>query len=160
MVGIALLLLTAAPDLDALAQEYLTADDARRVAIRKELAGHDELEPAEVEAWRAKLLRWGRKTGRKMPKRKGTQYLYDKKKKRGKYIVGGGNGKGGLIIALHGGGEGQGDAGGAAGTFAGVAAKLKCVCIAPEVLVKSERGWTTDGTEEFVIELIEQAKKT
>ncbi|MEM8883758.1 MAG: hypothetical protein AAGD14_06815 [Planctomycetota bacterium] len=154
-----LLTLLAAPDLDALAREYLTAPNDRRVAIRSELAGHDELTAKEVDAWRAKLLAWGRKTGRKIEKRKGQHWFYDKKKKRGKYIVGGGNGKGGLIIALHGGGEGAGDAGGAASTFAPIAAKLKCVCIAPEVLVKTERGWTTDGTEEFVLELIEQAKK-
>jgi poly(3-hydroxybutyrate) depolymerase len=61
---------------------------------------------------------------------------------------------------LHGGGKGAGDAGGAASTFGPIASKLKCVGIFPEVLVKSERGWTTDGTEEFVLELIEQAKKT
>ncbi|MHC4408647.1 MAG: hypothetical protein ACYS0F_06560 [Planctomycetota bacterium] len=160
MVALVLFLLTAAPDLDALAKEYLSATPARREAIREELKGHDELTADQVAEWQAKLLAWGRKTGRKLPRRKGTNYFYDKKTKRGKYIVGGGNGKGGLIIALHGGGKGQGDAGGAAGTFAGVASKLKCVCIAPEVLVKSERGWTTDGTEEFVLELIEQAKKT
>jgi len=160
MWTVALMLLVCAPDREALAEEYLTADGGRRAAIRAELAGNDELTADEVEAWREKLLAWGRKTGRRMSKRKGTFYLYDKKEKRGKYIVTGGSGKGGLLIALHGGGLGSGDAGPAAGTFGGIASKLKCVCIAPEVLVKSERGWTTDGSEEFVIELIEQAKKT
>jgi len=155
-----LLLLISAPDLEALAEEYLTASGARRLEIRNEIAGHDELTDEEVGEWREKLLKWGRKTGRKMRRRKGTFYLYDEKEKRGKYIVTGGSGRGGLLIALHGGGEGSGDAGPAASTFGGIASRLKCVCIAPEVLVKSERGWTTDGTEEFVLELIEQAKKT
>ena len=160
MICLALLLLTAQPDLDALAQEYLIAKNARRIEIRKELDGKDELTAKQVEGWRKKLHAWGKKTGRKIQKSKGNHYFYDKKSKRGRYIVGGGNGKGGLIIGLHGGGKGSGDAGGAASTFGPIASKLKCVGIFPQVLVKSERGWTTDGTEEFVLELIEQAKKT
>ena len=65
-------LLLAAPDLDALAQEYLTAAAARRAEIRKELAGHDELKQDDVDAWKGKLTAWGRKTGRKISRRKGT----------------------------------------------------------------------------------------
>lgn len=154
------LLLFAAPDLDVLAQEYLEADAARRVAIRKELVGHDALTAKQVEAWQAKLDKWGRKSGRRLPKKKGQHWFYDAQEKRGKFIVAGSSGKGGLLIALHGGGKGSGDAGPAASTFGPIASKLKCVCIAPEVLEKTERGWTTSGTEEFILELIEAAKKT
>ena len=166
MATLCALLLLAAPDLDALAQEYLKADAMRRREIRTELDGHDTLTAKQVVAWKAKLAAWGRKSGRRLTKRKGQHWFYgkkgfyDKKAKRGKFIVGGSTGKGGLIIALHGGGKGQGDAGGAASTFSGIASKLKCVCIAPEVLEKTERGWTTSGTEEFILELIEAAQKT
>ncbi|MHC4956224.1 MAG: hypothetical protein ACYTGZ_20465 [Planctomycetota bacterium] len=160
MTTLCALLLLAAPDLDSLAKEYLTADGSRRAEIRRELNGHDALDKKQVEAWKAKLATWGKKAGRRLPKKKGLHWYYDKKAKRGKYIVGGSTGKGGLIIALHGGGKGAGDAGGAASTFSPIASKLRCVCIAPEVLEKTERGWTTSGTEEFILELIEAAKKT
>ncbi|MGH7162781.1 MAG: hypothetical protein ACREID_04795, partial [Planctomycetota bacterium] len=63
-------------------------------------------------------------------------------------------------VGLHGGGAGAGDAGEAAGTFGPIASKFHCVGIFPEVLEKTERGWTTGGTEEFVLELVEAAKRT
>ena len=161
MTGLLLtLLLAAPPDADKLAAEYFTATEARRFAIREELKPVDALTKEDVAQWRAKLIKLAQKNGKKLRK-SGTNYLYGKKEaKQGKYIVGGGRGKGGLIIALHGGGKGQGDAGGAASTFGGIASKFKCVMIAPEVLEKTEKGWTTSGTEEFLLELIEGAKRT
>ncbi|MDH3592691.1 MAG: alpha/beta hydrolase-fold protein [Planctomycetota bacterium] len=159
MTALVVLLLLAAPNPDKLIAEYFTADGGRRIAILGELDADKELTAEEVATWKERILKQARKSGKKLRKG-GTNYFYDKKKKRGKYIVTGGNGRGGLVIALHGGGEGQGDAGGAASTFGGIASKFKCVCIAPEVLEKTERGWTTSGTEEFVLELIEAAKRT
>ena len=161
MIAAALaLLLGAPPDAEKLAQEYLRADPARRARIERELAPVDEIAPADVEAWRERLLKWAAKAGDKLRK-SGTSYLYDKREKRGKYIVGGsGSGAGGLVLALHGGGAGAGDAGEAAGTFGPIASKFKCVMTAPEVLEKTEKGWTTSGTEPFVLELIEAAKRT
>jgi pimeloyl-ACP methyl ester carboxylesterase len=159
MTGLLLTLLLAAPNTKKLAEEYFKADEARRFAIREELKEVDALTAAEVEKWRPILLKLARKSKKRL-QRSGTNYLYDKKEKQGKYIVGGGNGRGGLIIALHGGGEGQGNAGGAAGTFGSIGSKFKCVTIAPEVLFRTERGWTSPGTEKFVLELIERAKRT
>jgi pimeloyl-ACP methyl ester carboxylesterase len=152
-------LLLAGPNADKLAAEYFKADAARRIQIRTELRPVDELTAKEAEKWKGKLLKLAARAGPRLRKR-GTNYFYDKDEKRGKYIVGGSSGRGGLVIALHGGGEGQGDAGGAAGTFSPIASKFRCICIAPEVLEKTERGWTTSGTEEFVFELIEAAKRT
>ncbi len=154
-----LALVLAAPDKDKLAAEYFKAGAARRAAILAELEPADRLEPADVAKWREKLLKLAVENGRKL-KKSGTDFWYDEKAKRGKYMVGGGGGKGGLVIALHGGGAGAGDAGEAFGTFAPIASKHKCVCIAPEVLEKTECGWTTSGTEEFVLELIDAAKRT
>lgn len=163
MTGFLLTLLLAAPpgpDVNKLVAEYFTATEARRFAIRKELKPVDVLGKKDIAKWRATLLKLARKNGPKL-KKGGTNYIFGKKEaKQGKYIVGGGRGKGGLVIALHGGGKGQGDAGGAASTFGGIASKFKCVMIAPEVLEKTEKGWTTSGTEEFLLELIERAKRT
>ncbi|MHC4932008.1 MAG: hypothetical protein ACYTGV_07455 [Planctomycetota bacterium] len=158
MAGIFLLLALAAPDRKALVEEYFEADAARRIEIRKELAPVDVLTQKEVAKWRPIVLKLASR-GKKLRK-KGLNYFYDKKTKRGKYIVSGSTGKGGLIIGLHGGGEGAGDAGSAAGTFGSIASKFKCAGVFPEVLVKTERGWTTSGTEEFLLDLIEAAKRT
>jgi pimeloyl-ACP methyl ester carboxylesterase len=159
VITAALMLLVAAPDVEKLAAEYFKADAARRAAIIAELEPADHLDAAAVVKWREKLLKLAADNGRKL-KKSGTEYWYSEKEKRGKYMVGGSGGKGGLVIALHGGGEGSGDAGEAFGTFAPIASKSKCICIAPEVLEKTERGWTTSGTEEFLLELIEAAKRT
>ncbi len=154
-----LVLAVLAPDRDKLAVEYFKAKPARRVQILKELEPVDVLQPKDIAPWREKLLKLAAKAGPKLRKR-GTNYFYGRQEKRGKYIVKGGDGRGGLIIGLHGGGKGAGDAGPASGTFGAIASKLKCVGIFPEVLEKTERGWTTSGTEEFVLELIEGAKRT
>jgi len=154
-----ILLLLAAPRTDALAEEYFTADAPRRAEILREIEPVDRLDASEVATWRKTLLELARRTGPRLSKR-GTNWFFDGEEKRGKYIVQGGNGRGGLVIGLHGGGEGAGDAGEAASTFGPIARKFRCVGIFPEVLEKTERGWTTSGTEEFVLALIEAAKKT
>jgi len=161
MGTILLFLLLAAPDVDvdALVEEYFEAGAARRRAIREELEPVDRLEREDVAQWRERLLELAAKTAPRL-RRRGTNYFYDEDKKRGKYIVQGGRGRGGLLIGLHGGGEGAGDAGSAAGTFGRIASKFRCVGIFPEVLEKTERGWTTSGTEEFVVELVDAAKRT
>jgi poly(3-hydroxybutyrate) depolymerase len=156
VIGVAFLLLLAPPD--ALVAEYFRADGARRAEIARELEAVS-LAAEDVPKWREKLVKLAAQ-GRKL-KKSGTDYWIDDKTKRGKYMVGGGGGgRGGLVIALHGGGAGAGDAGEAHGTFAPIASKRGCICIAPEVIEKTERGWTTSGTEEFVIELIDAAKRT
>jgi len=154
---VALLLLAAPPKTDALVAEYFHAKAPRKHEIRVALSDV-MLTKKDVEKWMPILLKHASR-GTKLRK-KGLNYFYDKKEKRGKYIVGGSKGRGGLVIGLHGGGKGAGDAGGAASTFAGIAGKFKCVGVFPEVLEKTERGWTTSGTEEFVLELIEAAKRT
>ncbi|MCZ6571841.1 MAG: hypothetical protein O7C98_01595 [Planctomycetota bacterium] len=158
--AIFLALLLAPVDLDGLAAEYFKADAERQAAILREIGDADRICAADVAGWREKLLKLARKNGPKL-KKSGTGYWYDKKEKRGKYMVGGsGGGKGGLVIALHGGGKGAGNAGSAHSTFAPIAGKHRCICISPEVLEKTEHGWTTSGTEEFLLELIEAAKRT
>jgi len=137
--------------LQKLVKAYIEADFGTREAMRKkwdkELA---PLKPASLKKLRADLLKAAAKVGPKL-ETSGTNYLYEEK--RGKYIVAGKPTKA-LFIGLHGGGAGSGAAesvgmgGGGWGW------------IYPEVIEKTEHGWTDSGTEEFVMELIEAAKRT
>ncbi len=142
--------------LKKIVQIYLAASHQERIDMRREA---DErylpLAPGrKLKSLRSEMLKYARKTGRKL-KGSGTNYFYDKKTKRGKYIAKG-KGKKGFFVGLHGGGLGSGDAGSMAGSMGGGG----WTWIFPEVLEKTEYGWTTSGTEEFVIELIEAAKRS
>jgi dienelactone hydrolase len=151
----------AAPPTDADAKKLVEAvfalsGDARWKALET-LAPVDVLTPAEAEVWRAPLLALAAKRpkGSKPPK-KGKNFLYDKPD-RGLFLVGGvDGGKGGLLIALHGGGVGAGDAASAFSAFGGAASERKALLASPEVIEKTERGWTDPPeTEKFVMEMIE-----
>ncbi len=140
--------------LKTLVHAYLDASFGERIKMRKRW---DEtlapLEPAKLKALRKELLKIALKHGPKL--KKGTNYFLDEKAKKGKYILSGKAGKA-LFLGLHGGGQGQGDAGSAASAMGGGG----WLWIYPEVLHKTGPGWTSTGTEEFVIELIQAAKRT
>ena len=139
-----------------LVKDYLAADEARRLEIRKDCdARYAPLERGKtLDELREDMLEIAMKSGPKL-KGSGNQYFYDKKEKRGRFILKGRPGKT-LFVALHGGGVGQGDAGNLTGSMGNGG----WWWIFPEVLEKTEKGWTTSGTEEFVLELIEAAKRT
>ena len=136
--------------------EYWAGTFADREKMRR---GFDAtlapLKPATLRKLREDLLKIARKQGRKLSK-SGTNYWFGKETKRGKYIVKGKPSKA-LFIGLHGGGQGSGDAGSAAGSMGGGSG---WGWIFPEVLEKTEHGWTDSGTEEWVMELIQAAKRT
>lgn len=138
--------------LTALVRAYLDADLAERARMRArwdaELA---PLEPKALPKLRAELLKIAGKHGPKLAKA-GTHYLLDEEQKRGKYIASGKPGRT-LFVALHGGGAGSGTA----AAFMGGGGWW---WIYPEVLEKTEHGWTDAGTEQFVMALIEAAKRT
>ncbi len=140
--------------LKTLVRTYLDAPFQARAAMRKTW---DEtlapLDPATLGALRRTLLKIALKHGPKLAK--GTHYFLDEKTKRGKYILSGKAGKA-MFLGLHGGGQGVGDAGSAAGAMGGGG----WLWIYPEVLQKTARGWTSPGTEAFVIDLIQAAKRT
>ena len=96
------------------------------------------------------MLKAARKTGTRISG-SGTNYFFDGK--RGKYLVSGKPSKT-LFFGLHGGGLGSGSADSAPGGGGG------WWWIKPEVLEKTARGWTDSGTEEFVVGLVEAAKRT
>ena len=108
--------------------------------------------PPRLPRLRREILKLVAKQGRKL-KKSGTNYWFENK--RGKFIVRGKPGKT-LFVGLHGGGKGSGDAGSAAGAMGGGG----WWWIFPEVLEKTEHGWTDSGTEAWVMELIEAAKRS
>lgn len=141
--------------LKKLVTTYFAADDRTQRTMREDLdREYGALERGKkLDKFRKELLKYAAKVGPKL-KWKGNNYWYDAKKKRGRYIAKGSGTS--LWITLHGGGVGQGDAGNLAGAMGG----LRSRWVFPEVLEKTEHGWTTSGTEEFVLELIDAAKRS
>jgi dienelactone hydrolase len=131
-----------------------------RAEQRRILAELALLPPLDAKAeakWREELLElWAE--GPELEKR-GRNHLFEDD--RGLYYVGGRTKKPvGLLIGMHGGGVGQGDASAMASLMDSPAGGEKWVAIFPEVLEKTEHGWTTSGTEEFVLELVDRARRT
>jgi predicted esterase len=154
-------------DIAKVIDDYFVLDDRtadgrnQRTELIKEvdrLLGESLDEKAE-EHWREVIKeKW--LDGRKLEKKKGNHYFWEKEK-LGFYIVGGVTKKPrGLLIGMHGGGVGSGDAREASGFLSNAAKKAKFVAIFPEVLEKTEHGWTTSGTEEWVLDLVDAACRT
>ena len=143
--------------------EWSTAGRERRDAIVARLSEVAPLDAGDIKKWAKRIEKhWSK--GPELEKDSGTHYLYPDAtptQARGKYIVGGEtNRPKGLLIAMHGGGLGSGDAEPMAKWYDNAAKERKLVMIAPEVLEKTERGWTDAGTEEFVLQLIQRAMNT
>jgi poly(3-hydroxybutyrate) depolymerase len=156
----------AAKELEELARTYLS-QDARTPKGRLEqfraLRRIDQgppLSASEVKSWTAKLLKIGA-SGAKLERKSGRHFFWTKPEDRGLFILGGEirNPKG-LLIAMHGGGAGSGDAWSAHGPYQSAAKKLDWLMICPEVLKKTEHGWTDSGSEEFVLDLVGAALRT
>ena len=140
-------------DLTVLVEGYLDAEPAARAVIRRDLdARLAPLDPKALPKLRKELLRIALRHGPRLEK-KGSSWFFEQG--RGKYIVSGSPTKA-LFLGLHGGGEGSGSAESAASAQSGGGFGW----IYPEVLEKTARGWTDSGTEEFVVELIQAAKRT
>ncbi|MBI5434626.1 MAG: hypothetical protein HZA52_17475 [Planctomycetes bacterium] len=155
---------------DAVAR-YLALDgrkESERAEQRKllgRLALAKELAPIDVKSWREKMFKDLAKRGRQLEQKPGAQWFWPAESKggadRGFFIVGGEMKKPkALMIGMHGGGVGSGDAWTAHGSMDGAAKELGWLAIYPEVLEKTERGWTDSGSEEFVLDLVEAALAT
>ena len=134
-------------------------DRSRQLEIFEQLSGVPALSPKEEAKWRKDLLEeWNDLPG--LPSEKGDKFYWEEEQ-RGRYIVGGRRSKPkGLMIGMHGGGVGSGDAGASAGAYSSAASGEEWVAIFPEVLEKTERGWTDSGTEEWLMDLVEQARRS
>jgi poly(3-hydroxybutyrate) depolymerase len=147
------------PGTKRLVEAWFAADAKGRDAATATLA-EVSLTAEEAEAWRKPILALAAKRGPRLAKKSGRAFLYEDPEK-GLYLLANEGARGGLLVALHGGGAGAGDASSAASAFSGPASSLKMAMVAPEVLVKTEHGWTDPPeTERFVLDLIDAAKRS
>jgi len=131
-------------------------DERKRILDR--LATVELAPAAAASTLKTVLKRWEK--GPKLEKDSGQTYFWEKEKK-GLFIVGGNEKKPkALAICMHGGGAGSGDAWSAHGGYDATLSKLDWLAIYPEVLEKTEHGWTDSGTEEWVLELADRARRT
>jgi len=153
-------------EVDALLERFFAADalaDAGRAEREELLAELDRLvEPldaGDVEDWRERVLEaWA--DGPLLPKGSGRKYFWEDDD-RGLFLVGGKTRRPkGLFVGMHGGGAGSGDAQTSYSTFNSAVGKYKWLALYPEVLEKTEHGWTDSGTEEWVLELVDRALRT
>ncbi|MEL6714982.1 MAG: alpha/beta hydrolase-fold protein, partial [Planctomycetota bacterium] len=119
--------------------------------------------PAPTGSKRKKVLKdvaklWSK--GAELPT-KGGEHWYFEEGKRGRYFVSGRTKKPkGLFIGLHGGGVGSADASGSYGAYQSAASSRGWVALFPQALEATERGWTDSGTEEWIMRLIDEARRT
>jgi predicted esterase len=142
---------------EADARTYDGFAEQRKILERLDQA--PELSAKDVERWTKKLLeQW--EQGPEIPKKSGRAFFWDEED-RGMYIVGGEKRKPkALALCMHGGGEGEGDAWASHGAYNPTLSGLDWLAIYPEVLEKTEHGWTDSGTEEFVMDLVERTRRT
>ncbi len=144
----------------AICDEFVAAtDDGSRLLVEGKAAKLPPLPPAAVEPLSEHLFAAIAKNGPRL-KKSGSDCLYDKKERKGFYMVAPSKKKGGgLLIAMHGGGEGQGDAGNAHGVWASASAEGFTV-ISPEVMKKVGSAWNEEKEEKLVLDLVDAAKRT
>jgi poly(3-hydroxybutyrate) depolymerase len=152
-------------ELEACLAALIAADDRTDAGRAAQLAQLAIVERAptpdagDLKAWRKRLDKLLARQ-RTLEKKSG-RYHWWEDERRGFYIVGGETKRPkGLFVGLHGGGVGSGEADSSAGTYASDAGRLDWVGIFPEVLEKTEHGWTDSGTEEWVLDLIDAALRT
>ncbi len=150
----------------ALLQEFLQLDAKTETGFQRQLQIIERLDqiplsrPSEVKAWKKTIAKEQQKSGPKLEKKKGTYFQWEEQR-RGLFIIDGDIKKPkGLLLGMHGGGVGSGDARTSASAYSSAARKLGWVAIFPEVLEKTERGWTDSGTEEWVMDLVDAALRT
>jgi len=131
--------------------------EQRSILARLETVG--ELSESDAKAWRKKLSKlWDK--GRTIERKPGQKHFWEEEK-RGLFIVGGETKRPkGLLIAMHGGGAGEGDAWSAHSAYNGAADDLGLLALYPQVLERTEHGWIDSGTEEFVLDLLDAALRT
>lgn len=150
----------------ALVEEFRSLDgreeeaQARQAEILARLSTVPLVKAKDIKSWKKTIAKDAKKNAAKLEGKSGRFHWWEEQR-RGFYIVGGKTSKPkGLLIGMHGGGVGSGDATSSASAMTGAASKLGWVAIFPEVLEKTERGWTDSGTEEWVMDLIDAALHT
>lgn len=151
----------AAPAPKALVDAWLKARSAGdRATAFAAIEAAPDLDPKDVPALRAQIIDGLAKRGRRVGS--GREEWFDEERDgwKGLYATSGKGAKG-LVLGLHGGGAGAGDCGQAESSFSGAVGSLGFRGIYPEVLRKTEYGWTDPPeTERWVLELLRAARRT
>ena len=145
------------PKAKALVDAWIKAKkDDERAAAWRAIEDNSALEASEVAPVRDALMQYFAKRARKVD---GDDWFDEKKDGwRGRYMTSG-KGDKGLVLAMHGGGAGAGDCGQAASSFSGAVSSVGMRGIYPEVLKKTEYGWTDPpDTERWVMALVRAAR--
>jgi hypothetical protein len=101
-----------------------------------------------------------RSGGHKLEQGSGDHWFWPEEQ-RGLYLVAGNTSRPtALFIGMHGGGVDSGDAHSSLSAYEAAMDDLEWVGVFPQVLEKTELGWTTSGTEEFVLSLVDAALRT
>jgi dienelactone hydrolase len=149
----------APPKARALVDAWIKAKkDDERSSAWKAVEANPALDAADVAPIRDDLMKSFQKRARKPDN--GRDEWFDEKKDgwKGLYMASGKTGKG-LVLGLHGGGEGSGDCGSAHSSFSGAISGLGMRGIYPEVLRKTECGWIDPPeTEKWVMDLVRSAR--
>jgi len=156
--------------IEALANDWFKArpetwfeewDAKQRTALLERAKALDALPDTAVAEVRAMLWKAARSHGPKLDPAKSIDTRWGK----AKYSVGnaprGSSGpQYGLLIGLHGGGEGAGDKSEAQGTWSQALAKHKLVGVFPQAIQLVHDAWCTAEGERFLLTLIEMCKRT
>lgn len=161
LMALALVLAAAPGDSPGkLVREFFRArKEEDRAKARAAIEAAPALEPREIGDLRDEILKSLARAGRAVPP-KGRNEWFDEKKDGWKGLFHASfSGRKGLVLALHGGGAGSGDAGSAQSAFSGSIGSLGMSALFPEVLRKTEYGWTDPPeTERWVMDLLRRAR--
>jgi pimeloyl-ACP methyl ester carboxylesterase len=146
---------------EAVAEEWFKATPTAREEIAAKAAALPPLPAEAVKPLSEKLFALAKRNGRRLPLKSGA-FLYPETKEAketGKFLIAGAKPKGGLLIAMHGGGENSGDAGSAMGIWGG-AGGYGLTVIAPQAMDLVSSAWNQHKDEHFVLDLIDAARRT
>jgi len=154
--------------LEALAAEWFKAqDEPGRLAVEGKARAVPPLPAEAVKPLADRLFALAAKNGFRLA-RKSRDTLYppdpkvegkQKDSDLGLYLVNAGRPGGGLLIAMHGGGENAGDAGSAQGVWAG-ATSLGLTVVSPQAIKLVSSAWNEELQERFVLNLVDGARRT
>lgn len=139
---------------------YLAAEGPALEELREEVERVPPLSARDAKRWTKEVrLALHRAKGPRLVG-SGQGWFYDEERKKGRYLVVGKPRAKGLVIGLHGGGQGSGSARSAASAWGGAIASLGYIGVFPEVLRKTGSAWGEDDTVAFVFDLIAAAHRT
>jgi pimeloyl-ACP methyl ester carboxylesterase len=149
----------AAPKAKALVDAWIKAKkDDERAAAWKSIEANPALDAADVAPIKDELMQFFAKRARKVSASRDEWFDEKKDGWKGLYVASGKGAKG-LVLAMHGGGAGQGDCGQAASSFGPAISAAGLRGLYPEVLKKTEYGWTDPPeTEKWVMDLVRSAR--